>query len=116
MNLSNRLQLQDFTERWELTSAAKLLIFARDELGIFSHEDFSRWAQVKIFWVLEEIFAVDARPYQAPIGIDIDLGYTQLGCMLELVCVHTLCTFELAAGFVDALYLILRDRAAAVHH
>ncbi len=107
--------LQHGAQGIQLAGAAQFFILAGNELGVFGHEDLAHRAQIEAFGVIPEILAVHARPYQAAIGIDVDLGHAQFGGALELGIIHTLGALQLAAGGIDAGDLILRHRAGAVH-
>ena len=52
-------------------------------------------AQVEVLRVVAEELAVDARPDQAAVGVDVDLGDAQLGGALELVVIHALGALQL---------------------
>ena len=45
---------------------------------------------------------MDTGPNQTAVGVDVDLGHTEFGSLLELTCIHTLGAFELAAGGINA--------------
>lgn len=80
-------------------------------LGVFGHEDLAWLAQIEILRVVSEVFPVDSAPYQATVGIYIDLGYSHRGGLADLVFIDALCALELAAGLVDSANLFLGDRA-----
>jgi hypothetical protein len=103
------------TDFFQLAGAAQLFVLMGDELGILAHEHFSNQAQVKIIRMLQEVFPVNARPHQAPVSVDVDLRNSQFGCPFELVSVHTLGAFQVAAGFVDAFHFFLGHRAGSVN-
>ena len=105
-----------FSHCLQLTGAAEFDILAGDELGILSHEDLSRGPQVKVFRLVAEELTVHARPHQAAVGIDVDLGHTQFGGTLELIGVHAFSALQVATGLVDALHFFLRYRTGPVHH
>ena len=53
----------------ELTGGAEEHVFIGDELGVFIHEDLPDRAQVEVFRVIAEVFAMDAGPDEAAVGI-----------------------------------------------
>ena len=100
----------------DLAGATELLVLGRDELGVFTHEDLAGIAQVELLREITEELAVDTRPHQPPVGVDVDLGDAQLRRAPELIIVHALRAGQPAAGRVDARNFFLRHRAGAVHH
>jgi hypothetical protein len=61
--------------------------------------------------MLQEVLAMHARPNQATVGINVNLGNAQFSCMPELCGVHAFCTSDIAASGVDARHLFLRHGA-----
>ncbi len=73
-----------------MSGAAEIIILLCNEFGVFGHENLSGSSQIKAFGMLKEIFTMDARPNQTSIGVDVDLGYAQFSCLVELGSVHAL--------------------------
>ncbi len=66
--------------------------------------------------MIAEEFAMDPRPDEPAIGIDVDLGHAEFRRRQVLVFVHPAGRgVELAAGGVDAFDFLNRDARAAVH-
>ena len=55
-------------------------------------------------------------PYEAAIGVDVNLADAELSCRKILGSIYTLGTIEDAAGCIDALDFILWNRGRTVHH
>ncbi len=88
----------------------------RDELGVFVHERVARRAEIELARMIAEKFAVHARPDEAAVGVDVDLGHAELGGGQVFVFIDAArAGVERAAGRVDAADLFLRHAAAAVH-
>jgi hypothetical protein len=68
-------------------------VFVRDELGVFGHENLARGTQIEIFGLFQKELAVNARPYQTAIGIDVDFGHAEFRGGQIFVFVDALGTF-----------------------
>ena len=99
----------------ELTGGAEEHVFIGDELGVFVHEDLPDRAQVEVFRVIAEVFAMDAGPDEAAVGIDIDFGDAELRGGEELGRVDAFRAEEFTAGGVDPFDFVLRDGRRPVH-
>src|SRR5215213_1760972 len=58
----------------ELTRAAEFLVFVRDKLCVLILECFSRRSEIEFGRLVPKEFAVNARPDEAAIGVDIHFG------------------------------------------
>src|SRR4051812_25619843 len=63
----------------ELAGRAQLLVFARNKIRVGLHENFAWRPEIELLGMVAEKFAMNTGPYQAPIGVDVHLGHTQLG-------------------------------------
>src|SRR5579862_478097 len=109
--------LQRLAHVGKFPGRAELAVFVRDELGVFIHEDFARRAEIELRRLVAEEFAVDARPDEASVRVDVDLRDAELGGGQVLVLVHAArARVELAAGGVYPLHFGDRDAGTAVHH
>ena len=74
----------------ELTGGAEEHVFIGDELGVFIHEDLPDRAQVEVSRVIAEVFAMDAGPDEAAVGIrrpqcaDFELSAFFIGCLMTV--------------------------------
>jgi len=99
----------------KLSGGAELGVLVGDELGVFVHEDFARRSEVELAGVVAEIFAVDPGPDEASVGVDVDLGDTELGSREVFVFVHATGVLDRAASSIDPADFILWNAAAAMH-
>jgi hypothetical protein len=99
----------------QLAGGAEQHVAAGDELRVFLDEDLARRAEVELARLVAEELAVHARPDEAAVGVDVDLGDAELGGGQVLVDVDAHRAGDLAAGGVDAVDLLLRHAGAAVH-
>src|SRR5688572_12584397 len=106
---SPRLDLQTCPDRVELPGRTELLILVRDEFRVFLDEDFTWRTKIEFRGVIPEIFAMDARPDETAIGIDVHFGDAELGGWKVLFLVHPAGGgIELTAGRVDPLHFFHR--------
>jgi len=93
-----------------LTGGAEEFGAARDELGVFGHEDLAGGAQVEVLGLVEEELAVDAGPHQAAVGVDVDFADTEFSCGQVLMLINTLrALFQLSASGIDPFDFVLRN-------
>ena len=72
-------RLQTGPHRLQLSGRAEEFITAGDKFGVFLHKDLADRAEVEHFGVIAEELAVDARPHESPIGVNVDpVSYTHL--------------------------------------
>src|SRR6266513_2361003 len=93
----------------ELACGTQLLVLLRDEIGIRLHENFARWAEIKLVGLVAEELAMDTGPDKGAVGIDIHFGHSKLRGWEVFVLVHAAgARVEFAPGGVDPLDFFLR--------
>src|ERR1041384_1316566 len=108
--------LQTGANRVDLIGGAELLVLVRNEIRVGLHEDFAGRTEIELGRFVAEKFAVDAGPDEAAVGIDVDLGDTQLGGRKVFVFIHAArARVELPTGGVNALNFFHWYAGAAVH-
>lgn len=81
----------EFADVVQLAGGAEEFVFPGDKLRVFVHEDFSDRAQVEVFRMIAEMFAVNAGPDEAAVGIrrlqcaDFELSIFFIGCLMTVL-------------------------------
>jgi len=73
------LLCERFAQVFELAGAAEEVVSRGDELRILGHEELARGAEVELLGIIAEELAVDARPDEAAIRIDVDFCDAEFG-------------------------------------
>ena len=88
----------------ELTGGAELLVLVRDKIRVLLHENLPRRPEIELRGLIPEKFAMDPRPDQAAIGVDVDFGHAELGGRQIFFFVDAARgRIELAASSIDSL-------------
>ena len=98
-----------------MAGAAEENVAAGDEFRVFLDEDFAGWAEIEIAGLVAEVFAMDAGPDEAAVGVDVNLGDTTFGGGKVFVYIDAHGTGDLAAGGVDPGDFVLRNRGRTMH-
>src|SRR5687767_15121508 len=100
-----------------MAGGAKKLIAACNKPGVLAHEELPRPTEVELSRLVLKVLAVDSRPDQPAVCVDVDLADTEPRRRQVLLRINAFGAFlQFAAGGVDALDLVLRDGRGAMHH
>ena len=86
-----------------------------DVLSVRGHKDLTRFAKIEFSRVIAEEFAVDRAPDETPVGVDVDLGNSELGGREVLFFIDAAGVFDGAAGVVDTINPLFRHGRGTMH-
>lgn len=100
------LLFQTGADRIKLASRTELFVFVRYEIDVLLNKDLPRRPEIELFGLIAEVFAMNARPDEPAIGVDVHFGDAEPGGRQIFFFIHAARRWiEFAPTGVDALDL-----------